>query len=91
MKPEKSSREIKMTKVKSKSKSQVHSMWLCSAVQWRKKKNSNMVVGFVKSRQSLKFDKKFSSNQGSRAVALVIEKVIYYSVPVQEVTFQAKE
>ena len=74
-------------------------MWLCSAVQWRKKKNSNMVVGFVKlakkklakSRQSLKFDKKFSSNQGSRAVALVIEKVIYYSVPVQEVTFQAKE
>ena len=29
---ENSSREIKMTKVKSKSKSQVHSMWLCSAV-----------------------------------------------------------
>jgi hypothetical protein len=64
-----------------------------------------MIVGFVKPLQLAKnnspnrgrvwssdFSKKFSSNQGSRAKPLHwLEKVIYNSVPMQEVTFQAKE
>ena len=79
-------------------------MWLCSAMAQKEEFKYGCWIRQIeadpcslqkkelaKSRQSLKFDKKFSSNQGSRAVALVIEKVIYYSVPVQEVTFQAKE